>query len=240
MGTLFISDIHLSAVRPDITATFCRFLGEQATRADALYILGDLFEAWLGDDLIPPEYEPALQALRKLTAQNVPVYIMHGNRDFLLAKDFARQTGCELLPETTIVDLNSELTLLLHGDTLCTDDVEYQKFRQLVRDPHWQHDFISKAPDERIEMARRYRESSKTETAQKADDIMDVNSQAVEQAMQQAGVQRLIHGHTHRPAVHDFTINDKPAQRIVLADWYSHGSYLECDAQGCRSHDLQF
>ena len=138
-------------------------------QADALYILGDLFEAWLGDDLVPPEYEPALQALRKLTAQNVPVYVAHGNRDFLLADGFIDQTGCELLSESTTIDLYGEPTLLVHGDTLCTDDVEYQKFRQLVRDPHWQREFTAKSPEERIET------TSSTDDDGTSDQILDID-----------------------------------------------------------------
>ena len=238
MRTLFVSDVHLSGERPDINQSFCQFVRREASRATALYILGDLFEAWLGDDLVPPEYEDALAALTELTKGGVSTFVMHGNRDFLLAEGFAGKTGCTLLPESTVIDLYGRPTLLLHGDTLCTDDVEYQKFRQVVRNPDWQREFLSKLPAERLEMARRYREMSKTETAQKASDIMDVNSEAVRKTMEHAGVLQLIHGHTHRPAVHEFSLDGQPAQRIVLGDWYKHGSYLECDNQGCRSHNL--
>lgn len=233
MATLFISDLHLSGERPRIAEQFIGFLEGPAREADAVYILGDLFEAWLGDDLPLPEHRPSLEAMRGLAAAGVPLYFMQGNRDFLTGGEFERLSGARLLPDPSLIDLYGEPTLLLHGDTLCTDDVEYQRFRQMVRDPAWQKDFLGKPAEARIAMARELREVSRKETGRKAEAIMDVNAQAVAQAFREHGVRRIIHGHTHRPAVHDLQVDGAPVQRIVLGDWYEQGSVLRCDAQGC-------
>lgn len=233
MSTLFISDLHLADERPAITEKFIAFLGDRARRADALYILGDLFEVWLGDDLILPGYQPALQAMRALSAEGVPLYFMHGNRDFLCGERFAELSGAQLLGDPQLIDLYGEPTLLMHGDSLCIDDHAYQQFRSMVRDPAWQAEFLGKPPEERIALARQAREGSREHTAQTAEGIMDVNSESVAAVMRDHGVRRLIHGHTHRPAVHELQLGNQSATRIVLGDWYEQGSVLSCDTSGC-------
>ncbi len=226
MTTLFIADLHLSEQRPDITELFITFLNNEARHARALYILGDLFEAWLGDDCILPAYQPIISNLKALTDNNIPVFFIHGNRDFLIGKQFCELTGCTLLDESTVITIDNQPYLIMHGDTLCTDDVKYQQFRAMVRNPEWQHQLLAKTPAERIALAKEYREISQSETAEKADDIMDVNQLEVEKAMRDAGVVTLIHGHTHRPDIHTFNLDGKTAQRIVLGDWYQQGSVL--------------
>jgi UDP-2,3-diacylglucosamine hydrolase len=239
MPTLFISDLHLTAERPDITALFIRFLNNEARQAEALYILGDLFEAWLGDDMVLPEYAEAIAAMKALSDSGVPVFIMHGNRDFLLGEKFTQMSGTTLLDDPTIIDLYGKPTLLLHGDTLCTDDVKYQQFRAMVRNPAWQQQMLALSPQERLKLAKEYREMSQAETGNKAEDIMDVNQQTLEQVMQTEGIYTMIHGHTHRPAIHDFEIESQPAKRIVLGDWYEHGSVLVCEENGCELQGLK-
>ena len=238
MTTLFISDLHLSDQRPAITEAFIGFLEGEARGAEALYILGDLFEVWLGDDMVLPEYARAIEAMHRLADAGVPLFVMHGNRDFLLGDDFAAMSGAQLLPESTVIDLHGTPTLLLHGDTLCTDDVEYQKFRAMVRNPAWQAEVLARSPEERLTLARQFREMSMTEMQGKSEAIMDVNAKAVAAAFREAGVRQMIHGHTHRPAIHDLEIDGEPARRIVLGDWYDQGSVLECDAEGCRLRTL--
>lgn len=226
MTTLFISDLHLNPEQPDTIRLFLEFLDHQASQAETLYILGDLFEAWLGDDLILPEYIPVIEALRELTSKGIPVKVMHGNRDFMMGMEFERITGCELLNEPSVIELNDQRVLLLHGDTLCIDDVPYQQLRKQLRNPAWISEFLAKSAEERTAIARNLREKSKEATSEKEADIMDVNAQAVEQSMQEHQVDLLIHGHTHRPAIHVLKINNQPARRIVLGDWHGHGSVL--------------
>jgi UDP-2,3-diacylglucosamine hydrolase len=239
MTTLFISDLHLSAERPEIIALFERFLDERARRAAALYILGDLFEYWIGDEAVAqPEYRPVIEALKRCTEHGLPVFVMHGNRDFLLGAGFTRATGCRLLPDPTVIDLYDEKVLIMHGDTLCTDDVDYQRFRRMVRDPDWIAQFIAKPLAERIHMAQGMRETSKAATAAKRPEIMDVNPDAVEAVMRAHGVRHLIHGHTHRPARHALTLDGESARRTVLGDWYEQGSVLTCTPQQCMLERL--
>jgi UDP-2,3-diacylglucosamine hydrolase len=239
VSTLFISDLHLSAERPAITALFLEFLRTRARQAEALYILGDLFEYWIGDDTAQqPEYQPLIAGLRELTAAGVPVRVMHGNRDFLLGSEFERQTGAQLLPDPSIVELYGEPVLLMHGDTLCTDDLPYLKFRQMVRNPAWVQMFLGKPVAERVVIVREYREVSKAATAAKKPEIMDVNPAAVETALRSHGVRHLIHGHTHRPAQHTLMLDGATVRRTVLGDWYDQGSVLSCDAHGCRLESL--
>lgn len=226
MATLFISDLHLDETRPHIVELFTRFLAEQARSAKTLYILGDFFESWIGDDddaALPVRIAPALRALRD---SGVPIYFMHGNRDFLLGPDYAARAGMTLLNDPTVIELAGEPTLLMHGDTLCTDDVEYQKFRALTRDPAWQRQFLAKPLTERRAFAAQARGESRRHTAAATPEIMDVNQAAVEAAMRSHGVRRLIHGHTHRPATHRFELDGQPAERIVLGDWYEQSSVL--------------
>ncbi len=234
MSTLFISDLHLDASHAQLTDLFRHFMNCRATKADALYVLGDLFEVWLGDDDDRPAVQEWIQILRECAETGVPVYVMRGNRDFLLDKRFAERTVCRLLDEPAVIDLEGEPTLILHGDSLCTDDTAYQEFRDVVRSRAWQKQFLAKPLEERIQIAREFRDKSREETRRKPETIMDVNEQAVESIMREYRVRRMIHGHTHRPAVHEFSLDGRSAERIVLGDWDDSGSVLECDAQGCR------
>lgn len=240
MATLFISDLHLCAERPDITALFLDFLSARAHRADALYILGDLFEYWIGDEAAEQEeYRQVVRALRTLSDSGVPVYLMHGNRDFLMSAAFAAASGCRLLSDPTRIDLHGTPTLIMHGDTLCTDDVDYMAFRALVRSERWQKEFLAKPVDERDAIGREYRGASKRSTAAKAMEIMDVAQPAVESVMRAHRVRRLIHGHTHRPGRHAFDLDGARAERWVLGAWYEHGSVLVCDAAAWTLEQLE-
>ncbi len=226
MATLFISDLHLDASRPQIVDLYTDLLRGDARPADALYILGDLFESWIGDDDDHPLVNRIATATRDLHKTGVPVYFMHGNRDFLLGAEYAKRAGMILLNDPHIIELNGARTLLMHGDTLCTDDLDYQKFRQLVRNPAWQRQFLAKPLAERRAFAAQARGESRKHTANARSEIMDVNPHAVAAALREHGVQRLIHGHTHRPATHRFDIDGTPAERIVLGDWYEQDSLL--------------
>jgi len=232
--TLFISDLHLDAARPRITQLFLDFLPSRARGADALYILGDLFEAWVGDDDQSSMNQSVCRGISECAASGTPVFVMHGNRDFLLGERFARQCNCTLLQDPTHIDLYGTPTLLMHGDRLCTDDTDYQAFREMVRDPQWQQTFLEKPLQERHQIAADMRARSRDETSGKDEMIMDVNPDAVTREMSRQDVQQLIHGHTHRPCIHELQINSMPARRIVLGDWYEQGSVLECSPDGCR------
>ena len=237
--TLFISDLHLDAQRPAVTRLFLDFLaGLDPQQCTGLYILGDLFEAWIGDDDDNTHYQQVLTGLRATTARGLPIWIMHGNRDFLLGENFARATGCTLLADPALIDLGGIPTLLMHGDTLCTDDHEYLQFRQMVRNPDWQRQFLAKPLAERRQIAANLRETSRQRTGEKQAAIMDVNQLTVLETLQQHGVMRLIHGHTHRPAVHNLTLGGQPAQRIVLGDWYEQGSLLRSENGTLKLIDL--
>jgi UDP-2,3-diacylglucosamine hydrolase len=226
MATLFISDLHLDQSRPHIVDLYTELLGGAARKADAVYILGDLFESWIGDDDDAPLVERVATATRELSDSGVSVYFMHGNRDFLLGTDFAARAGMTLLNDPQTIELNGERILLMHGDTLCTDDVDYQKFRQLVRNPQWQQQFLAKPLAERRAFAAQARGESRKHTSSAKSEIMDVNSQAVAETMREHGVHRLIHGHTHRPATHRFDLDGETAERIVLGDWYEQDSLV--------------
>jgi UDP-2,3-diacylglucosamine hydrolase len=241
MATLFISDLHLTASRPEITAAFLDFLGTRARGCDALYILGDLFEYWVGDEAIHfDDVAPVVAALKSLSDEGTPLYIMRGNRDLLFGAAFAGAIGATLLDDPCVVDLYGQPTLLSHGDYLCTDDVEHQKFRAMVHDPAYQKTFLEKPLAERDAIIQGFRDMSKSATAMKPEEIMDVNRDAVREAMQQHGVRRFIHGHTHRPAIHELSIDGQPAKRIVLGDWYTQGSVVVCDAWDCRLQTIPF
>jgi UDP-2,3-diacylglucosamine hydrolase len=231
--TLFISDLHLDDARPQITELFERYLGsDEARHADAVYILGDLVEAWIGDDddaELPTRIARATRALRDA---GVPVYFMVGNRDFLLGEDFAARAGMTLLEDGTVHDLYGTPTLLMHGDVLCTDDLEYQAVRRMVRAPEWKAQIMSMSLEARRAFAAKARSDSQARTSSADETIMDVNQNTVEDTMRAAGVTRLIHGHTHRPAIHDIGAAGLPAQRIVLGDWYEHGSVLSVTPEG--------
>jgi UDP-2,3-diacylglucosamine hydrolase len=227
MTTLFIADLHLDDSRPQITTLFEHYLASDEVRhADALYILGDLVEAWIGDDddaELPQRIARATGAVRDA---GVPVYFMVGNRDFLLGETFAQRAGLTLLDDGTVHPIEARDTLLMHGDVLCTDDVAYQTVRRQVRTPQWQAQILSMPLDARRAFAGNARAQSRLHTGASMESIMDVNADAVAGALRDAGVSRLIHGHTHRPAVHDLTLDGQSAQRIVLGDWYEHGSVL--------------
>ena len=234
MTTLFISDLHLHKQQPKNIEQFIYFLKNIAPDSKALYILGDLFEAWIGDDFILPEYNEVLQEIKSLSQSGVPVYVMHGNRDFLLHNTFEELTDTTIIPDPSLIDLDGQSVLLMHGDLLCTDDQQYQNIRKMVRDPKWQKELLSKTPEERITLAKQYREQSKAETANKPDDIMDVNQNEVKNVMREYKVTLLIHGHTHRPMFHDMDLDGTAAKRIVLSDWREQGSYLRCAGNECE------
>lgn len=227
MTTLFISDLHLEESRPDITRAFLAFLDEKATGVESLYILGDFFEAWIGDDERTPLQEQVAGALRQLSDSGTRVFLMHGNRDFLIGEDFCARAGATLLDDPTVIDLYGSPTLLMHGDSLCTADVEYQKFRANMRNPQWQQMILQRPLKDRQQMARQLREISMAKNQGKEEFIMDVTPEEVVKDMEHHGVQRMIHGHTHRPAVHELIANGQPAQRIVLGDWDQNVWWLE-------------
>jgi UDP-2,3-diacylglucosamine hydrolase len=232
MTTLFISDLHLDVDRPASIARFLDFMQREARHASALYILGDLFEAWIGDDDTNPDYAPIIAALADLKLGGVPCFFMHGNRDFLIGKRFATATGCRLLAENAVVEIERDRVLLTHGDLLCTDDKPYMALRAVVRDPAWQREFLAKPPAERRRIADDLRSKSQTAIAAKSEEIMDANQSAVEAAMRRHDVSILLHGHTHRPAVHTFSIDGQDATRIVLGAWYDQGSVVRWDENG--------
>jgi len=238
MSILFISDLHLSPSRPAMVERFHSLLRGPARDAEAVYVLGDLFDAWLGDDLLSrdPFARNIAGEFRALTDAEVALYFQHGNRDFLLGEAFAEHTRGTLLPEYHVIDLYDTRTLLLHGDQLCTDDTAYQAFRSEAPDPEWQDASLALPLAERIERARGLREASDAAKAEKSMEIMDANDSAIIAAFRQHGVTRMIHGHTHRPARHAHRVDGRVCDRYVLADWYEQASYLECDAGGCRTH----
>jgi UDP-2,3-diacylglucosamine hydrolase len=239
MATLFVSDLHLEAERPEIGEQFIAFLSGPARAADALYILGDLFEAWIGDDDPSPYYAGMKAAIRELSDSGVAVFFMHGNRDFMIGERFAEETGVTILEDPCTIDLHGEKILLSHGDYLCTDDVEYQQFRTMTRNPEWRATMLAKSVEERIGIARQARDQSRASYGTLGEEITDVNQDAVDTAIREYGVDVLLHGHTHRPAVHPFHVDERPVHRIVLGDWYEQGSVLEWDADGPRLEELR-
>ena len=238
MCTLFIADLHLSSERPAIGGLVLKFLLEQAPQAEAVYILGDLFEAWIGDDDQSDMNLSVCQGLRQCAASGTPVFVMHGNRDFLLGERFAQQSNTTLLQDPTLIDLYGTPTLLMHGDLLCTDDTEYMSFREMVHDPQWQTGFLVKPLEQRHKIAVDMRTLSQEKTSDKAEAIMDVNQAAVIQTMAEHQVPRLIHGHTHRPDTHELLASGERVQRFVLGDWYEQGSVLECSPDGCKLQSI--
>ena len=243
MSTLFVSDLHLDPARPEITALFLRFLQREAASADALYILGDLFEAWVGDDDPSSTGQQVADGLRRLADAGVPVYFVHGNRDFLVGQDYAGRAGMRILPDPAVVSLYGEPVLVMHGDLLCTDDHAYQAFRAQTRDPHWQAMFLAQPLAARQAFAAQARQASMSRQQDMIDGdrasfeaVTDVNPQAVEATLARFGVATLVHGHTHRPAMHAVRIGDREGRRIVLGDWYEHGSVLRVSPGHC---DLQ-
>ena len=236
MKTLLISDLHLSQERPALGVAFSRFLHEEARQCQALYILGDLFEAWIGDDDPAPLSQTVISELKALTGDGVRVYLLHGNRDFAIGRRFARETGSTLITEPHRVDLYGNKVLLLHGDTLCTGDIAYQRARRIIRNPLLLA-LMKRLPLKiRQKIAVLSREKSRAATSNKSDYIMDVEQSAVEANLIQQGVTTMIHGHTHRPGDHTFTIGtaygEKKARRLVLGDWSDKGWAIEASPRG--------
>ena len=235
MPTLFISDLHLTEERPEATERFIAFLEDKARAAEALYILGDFFEYWIGDDDLGEPFNAVVAGLlADLTRRGVPVYLMHGNRDFLIGERFCAATGARLLQDPVVQTIQGEKTLLVHGDTLCTDDLDYQAWRRKARDPAFQADFLAKPLPERRRAVGQMREKSKQVVQEKTAEIMDVNDEAVRQALRRHGVRRLIHGHTHRPGRHALEVDGQRCERWVLPDWYGRGGYVEVGRRGPR------
>ncbi len=237
---LFISDLHLCDSRPHITKTFIEFLEKIASKSQALYILGDLFEYWAGDDSISTgTHQTNIHALHRLVSRGVKVYLIHGNRDFLLGEGFANATGIRILPDPSLTTLYGKPVLLSHGDALCTDDMAYQKFRTEVRSAAWQSQFLNQPLASRITYIEQLRAKSEQEKSAKSMQIMDVNSTAVDALLRQYHYPPLfIHGHTHRPNNHVHEVDGNICERWVLGDWYELGSYLKLDAAGCHSQML--
>ena len=239
--TLFIADLHLDPKQPLSLAGCLEFLASRAQNADALYILGDLFEVWLGDDEDEPAYQPVLMALHDLNISGIPVFVMRGNRDFLLGAGFAEISGCQLIDDHHVINLYGTPTLLMHGDTLCTLDIDYQAFRQQVRNPQWQQQFLAQPLSQRRILAQQARTYSQAKIKTTAAAIMDVTPEAVISILEKYNVYHLIHGHTHRPAVHQLQVNGKMAYRRVVGDWHSNSAVIHsCTASGCQLVDLFF
>ncbi|MBU2713394.1 UDP-2,3-diacylglucosamine diphosphatase [Zooshikella harenae] len=226
MSVLFISDLHLQVKRPDLTSAFTQFLIEQAPQATSLYILGDLFDTWLGDDAMDSLQQEITSQIKQLADNGTAVYFMHGNRDFMIGEHFAALAGLQLLNDPCIITLGDQPVLLSHGDQLCTADKDYMAFRQYIRNPATIQKLLSLSVAERIAMAENIRAQSQAANQAKTDEIMDVTLAEVEKLMAEHDVQWFIHGHTHRPAIHALTINQRPAQRIVLGDWDKKGWVL--------------
>ena len=233
MAYCFISDLHLQESRPDITKAFLGFLENTAYKAERLYILGDLFEAWIGDD-DQNNFISEIQAALLKTNKTTKIFFLHGNRDFLIGTEFASSSGLEILNDPTIEEMFGNRVLLMHGDLLCIEDHDYQAFRKTSRDAKWQDEFLNKSIEERREIAHNLRTISKEATGIKKEEIMDVSKAEVIRTMEESSINLLIHGHTHRPKSHKITVNDKPAERIVLGDWDAYGWYLWMDSSSCE------
>ena len=235
MRALFVSDVHLCDARGDVTERFLRFLADEASGGGALYVLGDLFDEWLGDDEAGACVEAVTERLAALARRGVAVAVMHGNHDFLLAERFRQRVGCALLDDEHLIDAGAGRMLLMHGDTLCTDDTSYLSYRALVRDPDWQARFLSQAMEQRRAQAKMVRDTSARAGAMKPEFIMDVNAQAVLGALDRHRARVLVHGHTHRPAVHPLnpaSDSSEPRSRITLGAWDERGWYLEWNGEG--------
>ena len=232
---LFVSDLHLIAERPEANEKFIAFIEQKARAARALYVLGDLFEYWIGDDDLGEPFNAVIAGFfSRLTRSGIPLYLMHGNRDFLIGARFCAQTGARLLDDPALVDIDGVKTLLMHGDTLCTDDVDYQAWRRTARSAESRRDFLSKSLAERRSTVTALREKSKAVIRAKPAEIMDVNQEAVRSAFRSHGVERLVHGHTHRPGRHELQVDGRRCERWVLPDWYGRGGYLEIAADRVR------
>ena len=240
MATLFISDLHLCPSRPEIGRTFVDFLTGAARQADALYILGDLFEYWAGDDDLADAFNSTIVEALRTCAAHVPVHLMHGNRDFLLGATFAMAAAVRLIDDPLVINCGGVPTLLTHGDALCTDDIAYMRYRAEVRSKAWIDAFLETPLPERKARIEALRRESEAEKKRKPPEIMDVNNGAVEVLLRGHGCPRLIHGHTHRPARHEHLVDGRRCERWVLADWYASGSYLRCAGRELRSISVSF
>nr|WP_272886126.1 UDP-2,3-diacylglucosamine diphosphatase [Stutzerimonas kunmingensis] len=229
---MLISDLHLEEERPDITRAFLHFLATRACQAEALYILGDFFEVWIGDDAMTPFQQSIADALRALSERGTRIYLMHGNRDFMLGKGFCRAAGCTLLGDPSVVELGGERVLLMHGDSLCTRDEGYMRLRRLLRNPLSLFILRHLPLSTRRKLARKLRNESRTQTRMKASDIIDVTPELIPRVLAEHGVRTLTHGHTHRPATHELEVDGRPARRIVLGDWDQQGWALQVDESG--------
>jgi UDP-2,3-diacylglucosamine hydrolase len=224
---VFISDLHLMPERPEVMDLFIRFNEDIAAKADSLYILGDFLEVWWGDDDPAVGYQGVFNSLTKLaTEHKTEIFLMHGNRDFMIGEALAERCHFSIIHDPHKITVRNRDALLMHGDTLCIDDVEYQKFRQMVRNPLWQQQVLTKTLEERFQLAQSIRENSKHSTTGKSEYIMDVNQAETEKVFLENDIDLIIHGHTHRPAIHHKTINGHDTTRIVLGDWHETGSYL--------------
>ena len=239
MHSLFISDLHLTLERPRASELFFDFIARTAAQAEALYVLGDLFEYWVGDDDLSDPFNAAIaDTLSDLSTGGTAVWFMHGNRDVLAGPEFLGRSGARLVTDPTLLDLYGTRTLVMHGDTLCTDDFEYQKFRVQARNPEFQRKFLSQPLAERRSQILGMRAASEEHKHETRAEIMDVAIATVEQTLREFGYPRLIHGHTHRPARHVHTVDGRTCERWVLTDWYARAGYLRCDAAGCRAETL--
>ena len=235
--TIFVSDIHLCESRPSITDAFINFLNKINNQVDALYILGDLFEYWIGDD--SKQHKNVIEALKELTDRHIQVFLMHGNRDFLIGSGFEKKTGAILLNDPTLIEIYGKRVLLGHGDILCTDDIEYQSFRDKIRSESWKNEFLKKSLSERITVANEFRKESELNKKNKSQEIMDVNNDEVNRTLIRFNYPDFfIHGHTHRPHCHSITLDGHQMQRIVLGDWYEQGSYLIFNTHGIETHQV--
>ncbi len=235
---VFLSDVHLDPSRPDITAQLSAFLQSLPDTTERLYIVGDLFEAWIGDDAPGPVGDSMIAILKSVTDRGIEGYFTHGNRDFLIGERFATQTGFRVLPDELVIDCYGTPVLLMHGDTLCTDDTEYQALRATLRNPAFQANLMTMSVPQRIELAQQLRSASASEMSTKSEDIMDANPQAVDEALRNHSVTVLLHGHTHRPGVHAFEVDTQPCERIVLGDWFEQGSVVYWSEDGYELQSL--
>ena len=231
---LFASDVHLAADRPEAVAAFRAFLSGPVRQASHLYLLGDVFDLWLGDDDNRAPHLEAEAALAETVSAGVPVDLIRGNHDFLLGDAFAQRTGCRLVDEPHVIEVGDERVVLLHGDTLCTRDAEYQAFRRYARDPDNQRAFLARPMEERMREAAGIRATSDSRTRLKPEDIMDVTDDEVARVLYACSAARMIHGHTHRPAVHELALEAGPSTRVVLGDWYEQATVLAWDEAGWR------
>ena len=231
---LFASDVHLAAHRPGAVAAFSEFLSGPVRRADRLYLLGDVFDLWLGDDDDRAPHPEVEAALAETVSAGVPIDLIRGNHDFLLGDAFAQRTGCRLVDEPHVIEVMGDRVVLMHGDTLCTRDVDYQAFRRYARDPGNQRAFLARPMEERAQEAARIRSASDSRTRIEPEDIMDVTGEEVVRVLSEFGASRMVHGHTHRPAIHELELETGPSKRIVLGDWYDQGTVLTWNESGWR------